>query len=640
MGLMSGVLVTGFGSVANAALPVTGTAFSTTVPDPVGVTATPSALYVSTWGAAGVPNCNTIWSLDTSGNPTAIADLSVAPLSAPCESDEVYMAVAPGPFGIYPGGELFAADGPNVYVMPAGGCGGATSGCVSLFANLPTLPENIGSPPDAMGGSHTGLTFATSGPLAGDLIAVGENASAGGDVYVITPGGTATLVLSIPSSCAPAPCAAAFEGLEAPSILPTQWGTQAGDIITVSDQSSALFIIKSDGTPGGTSFTTDTDTTNLLGAEATAVVQPSPCNYGGSSYFASMFNASPNATIEGYAPTTLTSNNLVGDVLVNTEGNTSDAPPYLGVLVLSPNGTSSPTVNTFDDSVGGAQFQQEGGSMATCPVNTTSLTTNLSATGVTTNPTITVPTGTAVTDTATLTGASANAGGTVQYTVYTDANCTVFANVGTGAMLGNAGTANVSAGVPGSSNAVTLTASGPGTTLYYWQASYSGDQATGDAPSTSTCGLEVATVNPPQQTGGETFTPGYYKNNHGNITCATLLTFTPVLGTYPVPNCTTAIQILQETACGGQDGLVKCVAEQLLVAELQRHKGAAYGGPSNSCIDTEIMTVINLLKNDVGPSGYAGPVGPYTITNNATALFQAAQVTLSNYNQDANPSHC
>jgi hypothetical protein len=632
MGLISGLLVTGLGSVSDAALPVTGTSFSTTVPDPVGVVATPSALYVSTWGAAGVPNCNAIWSLDTSGTPTEIADLSAAPLSLPCNSDEVYMAVAPGPFGALPGGTLFAADGPSVYEMPAAGCGGATSSCVTLFATLPTLPANIGPPPDAQGGSHTGLTFATSGPLAGDLIAVGENGSAGGDVYAITSGGTATLLVSIPSS-------AAFEGLEAPSILPSNWGTQAGDIITVSDQSSAVFIIKSDGTPGGTSYTTDTDTTNLLGAEATAVVQPSPCNYGGSSYFASMFNASPNATIEGYAPSTLTSNNLAGDVLVNTEGNTSDAPPYLGVLVLSPNGTSSPTVTTFDDSADAA-LQQEGGSMATCPENPTSLTTNLSATGVTTNPTITVPTGTQVTDTATLTGASANAGGTVTYTVYTDANCQNFANVGTGAMLGNAGTANVTAGVPGSSNAVTLTASGPGTTLYYWQAHYSGDQVTGDAPSTSTCGLEVATVNPPQTGNGETFTPGYYKNNHGNITCATLGTFTPVLGTFPVTNCATAIAILQQTACGQQDGLVKCVAEQLLVAELQRHKGAAYGGPSNPCIDPEILTVIGLLTNDVGPSGYNGPSGTYTITNNATALFQAAQVTLSAYNQDANPSHC
>ena len=641
VGLMSGFVVIGMSSVGDA-LPVTGSPFTTNVPSPVGVAATPTALYVSTYGSPTVTDCNVIWSVDKSGNATAYADLADATNGA-CETDEVYLAVAPGPFGSYPGGELFATDGPNVFAISPGGCGMSAT-CVTQVATLSDLPYVEGGPPDANGGSHTGLTFAgTTGPFANDLIAVGENGSNSGDVYTLTASGlvvTATLLTTISS---------ATEGLEAPSILPASWGAYAGDIITVSDQANSVYFVKSDGT-----FTTMTDSTNLEGVEATAVVPSSPCNYGGSSYFASMYNETknnpnpppatlPNPTLEGWSPTTLSG--LAGDVLVNTEGNSADAPPYLGVLALSPNSptfTPPAKVATFDDSTDAA-WQQEGGSMANCPLNTTGVSTSLSATGVTTSRTITVPSGTAVTDQATLSGESSGAGGTVQYTVYTDTSCNVPANVGSGAMVGNAGTANVVGGVAGASNAVTLTASGTTPTVYYWQAVYSGDVATGDAGSTSTCTAEQATVSPPQTGNGSSFTPGYYKNNHDNITCATLKADVSLpLGNYNVTDCMPdAIAILDETGCGHQDGLVKCTAEQLLVAELQTTKGAAYGGPSNPCIDAEIATVNGLLANDVGPSGgYNGPNGTYTITNNATAQFQAAQSILSAYNQDRNSSTC
>jgi hypothetical protein len=95
--------------------------------------------------------------------------------------------------------------------------------------------------------------------------------------------------------------------------------------------------------------------------------------------------------------------------------------------------------------------------------------------------TISVPLGTSVTDSATLSGANAStAGGTVTYNVYSDAACTK--------LVGPAGGGTVSAGALPSSSPEAL--STPGT--YYWQASYSGDSA--NAASSSACGSEVETV--------------------------------------------------------------------------------------------------------------------------------------------------
>jgi hypothetical protein len=110
----------------------------------------------------------------------------------------------------------------------------------------------------------------------------------------------------------------------------------------------------------------------------------------------------------------------------------------------------------------------------------TSVTTSLSGAGQF-GPSITVPTGTAVTDSATLSGANAaTATGTVTYDVYSDSACTVAVSTGTAENITAPGT------LPNSSP-VTLS-----TGTYYWQVSYSGDSA--NQPSTSICGSEVETV--------------------------------------------------------------------------------------------------------------------------------------------------
>jgi uncharacterized repeat protein (TIGR01451 family) len=93
---------------------------------------------------------------------------------------------------------------------------------------------------------------------------------------------------------------------------------------------------------------------------------------------------------------------------------------------------------------------------------------------------ITVLLGTSVHDTSTLTGATADAGGTVHYQVFSDPQCTT--------KVDDAGTVAVVAGVPGDSLSVPFPIAG----TFYWQADYSGDANNQSA--TSACNLETVTV--------------------------------------------------------------------------------------------------------------------------------------------------
>ena len=116
-----------------------------------------------------------------------------------------------------------------------------------------------------------------------------------------------------------------------------------------------------------------------------------------------------------------------------------------------------------------------------------------------------MPIGTTVTDSATLHSATADAGGTVTYTVYTNNTCTnVFAD---------AGTKTVTNGVVPDSDGVTFNDAG----TFYWQAAYSGD-ANND-PATSACLSEIVVVNPnePAMTTAQNLRP----NDNATITGAT-----------------------------------------------------------------------------------------------------------------------
>ncbi len=107
-------------------------------------------------------------------------------------------------------------------------------------------------------------------------------------------------------------------------------------------------------------------------------------------------------------------------------------------------------------------------------------TATIQSAGTVTGTTLTEPTGTAVTDKATISGALASIStGTVTYTLYKNSTCTVAA--------GPSSVGAVTAGVAAASAAVK-----PAVGTYYWGASYSGDPA--NAASASTCGSEVLKV--------------------------------------------------------------------------------------------------------------------------------------------------
>ena len=89
--------------------------------------------------------------------------------------------------------------------------------------------------------------------------------------------------------------------------------------------------------------------------------------------------------------------------------------------------------------------------------------------------------GGSVHDSATLTGATSNAGGTVTYTVYTNSACSLGAR--------SAGTKTVTNGVVPDSNGITFNSAGD----FYWQAVYSGDGNNNSA--TSACTEEHLVVN-------------------------------------------------------------------------------------------------------------------------------------------------
>jgi uncharacterized repeat protein (TIGR01451 family) len=122
------------------------------------------------------------------------------------------------------------------------------------------------------------------------------------------------------------------------------------------------------------------------------------------------------------------------------------------------------------------------------------ITTEQASAGITSGANITVGLGASVTDTATLHDTAAHVGGTVDYKLFSDANCTT--------QVGSTSTKSIDADRDGNGNVVlptsdAITPLAAGT--YYWTASYSGDIQSGgqNNAATSACGAEVLTVSPP-----------------------------------------------------------------------------------------------------------------------------------------------
>ncbi len=204
--------------------------------------------------------------------------------------------------------------------------------------------------------------------------------------------------------------------------------------------------------------------------------------------------------------------------------------------------------DTSDGALDSAVFLQAGSLISGTAVNT-----SLSGGGQS-GATITVPLSTAVTDSATLSGANAaTATGTVNYKVYSDAACTT--------QFADAGTKTITGGTVPDSDPITFSTAG----TYYWQASYSGD--TNNNASTSLCGSETVTaVGPPTATittppNNATYTQGQVVN--ASYSCAEapggpgLLTTGGCVGTVPngspIDTSTTGPHTFTVTA-NSQDG--------------------------------------------------------------------------------------
>jgi hypothetical protein len=205
------------------------------------------------------------------------------------------------------------------------------------------------------------------------------------------------------------------------------------------------------------------------------------------------------ATLSGINSSTATGNvtyTVYSDPACNTEVNTATVPittpgtlPESAPVTLTNVGTYYWQAAYSGDTGNAPSVSPCGpaGEVETVTAASIAFATSLSGGGGQPGTTITVPSGTAVTDTATLSGTDANrATGSVTFTVYADSACT---------MPMTSATVPITPGVPPESAPVTLTIAG----AYYWQVSYSGDPD--NVASASPCGPSgaVETVTPVQQ---------------------------------------------------------------------------------------------------------------------------------------------
>jgi hypothetical protein len=121
--------------------------------------------------------------------------------------------------------------------------------------------------------------------------------------------------------------------------------------------------------------------------------------------------------------------------------------------------------------------------------------TKVSPTITTLLSTTSAPVGSSVHDSATLSGATANAGGTATYTVYSDAGCSLDAR--------DAGTKTVTNGVVPDSDSLVFNTAG----TFYWQVVYSGDANNNPATSVCTSEIVVITKIQPGMTTAQTLLP-------------------------------------------------------------------------------------------------------------------------------------
>jgi hypothetical protein len=210
-------------------------------------------------------------------------------------------------------------------------------------------------------------------------------------------------------------------------------------------------------------------------------------------------------TTGGLDPATFTLNNggtrEYTKVPAGSYSVTESAPPAGWTLKnLDCTATGEGTSVTTDAAT--ASIAMAGGGTVDC---TYTNHTNLSPSIATTLSAETIPVGGTVHDSATLTGATADAGGTVTYTVYTNDTCTEDPE--------DAGTKTVTNGVVPDSDPITFNTAGD----YYWQAVYSGDANNNAA--TSLCTSEHLVV--AKQNTAMTTAQNLIPNDDANLSGAT-----------------------------------------------------------------------------------------------------------------------
>jgi hypothetical protein len=207
-------------------------------------------------------------------------------------------------------------------------------------------------------------------------------------------------------------------------------------------------------------------------------------------------------------------------------------------------------------------------------------------------------------DTAVLTGATANAGGSVTFNLYAGTACT-----GTPIFTS---TVTVTNGVVPASTAYTFTTAG----TYNWQAVYSGDA--NNAGASSPCGAETI-IRP---AGIMSLTPGYWRN-HPDL----LRTYLPViLGDYRVDTVTKATTIFDTMNCSStttQDA-VGCLAGHSLAAKLN------VANKASTCISPTVTEADSFLRS----VKYTGPSGTYRLTTTQRSTAVRIKDALDLYNNN------
>jgi hypothetical protein len=392
--------------------------------------------------------------------------------------------------------------------------------------------------------SGTSLTEPAGTPVTESAVMSGDNAGTATGTVTYTVYSDAACTMPVPGESSTQTVTAGTAPASAPVTLdiPGTYYWQAaysGDSANAAAESACgpdgeVEIVSAGSTPTSVAATLSGD-----GQSGTSISVPAGTTVTDQASLSGDAAASATGTItyDVYSDSACTQLVNSGSAQTFTQGS---LPPSAGVRLDSP-GTYYWQASYSGDAVNAPSVSDCGDEVETVTPAETAVNTSLSG-GDLAGTIISVPAGTAVTDTATLSGIdSTSASGSVTYTVYSDPGCTKEVSTGT---------QPVAVGMSASA-AVQLDAVG----TYYWQAAYSGDAD--NAPSVSACGPagEVEIVTQASTTVLQSLSGGGQSGPAITVPAGTVVTDTATLSgtdatrvtgtvTYTVysdPSCTEAI---------------------------------------------------------------------------------------------------